>query len=79
MDVLKAFKAHFRKQSDILFIVMVKIDRLMVRVHDIILDSVSDNAINTVCTFGQNINNAFSLTAGIPAAFNLMRGNSTTP
>lgn len=58
---------------------MIEIHRLMVRIVMRCINTAGNHAIHTVRAARQNVDNAGTFTALVPAAFNLMRRNRTAP
>ena len=75
----EALEAHLCEESDIFFIAMVKIDCVMVRVVLSRQHAVRDFALHAMPSRGHDIRDADPLAAFLPAAFQLMRGNSAAP
>ena len=75
----ETFETHFGKQSDVLFEVMIKINRFMIRIIFSLDDSVGNFAGNSVGSGSHNVGNAHAFAAFLPTAFKLMSGNRAAP
>ena len=75
----EAFEAHLGEQRDVLFVVMVKVDGVMVRVVLARQHAVRDLARHAVTACRHDVGNADALAALLPAAFELMGSDRAAP